>query len=454
MDNKSYFFEKLCLEDIDNFNKANDWPRESASGIADAIRNLDEKLYIEPSIRDIICDLTETAHGPSERADILTEVIKIHGRPKLAAFVIKGKSYQKVIAKDVTHQLVRLKDIKGLDIAVFVAVGDIQDNARNEFYRVCEEGRFSSLLIDRWELARLLVAYQKICPDDGSFLKDGKCIKCEFIAGKEEQPQREKMPNYTILTLEDVSHAIAKRYSANILIKQDLTKEEIKNIIIKATEDIKKKQYYRNDMTRERWDNLPANIVWLFVYKFLEDYLTTNWICRSSWIDPNLKKDFRPHSFNTGEFIKDIELDWNKNYQFKKDWYREHTAEKDKSLENIDNALSILEPIMEKVRNFSDAYELKTLQHQIYIKEMQALMKNVENLLISSGDWPFSTLECKDLDDEVQKLITLSYNAVMPYSGEGLKLWDENQRVAMVKQNLKDFFKLLPIVLYKRKQLN
>ena len=446
--------EKLCLEDIDNFNKVNNRPRESVSEIADAIKNLNEKLHIEPSLRDIICDLTETAHGPSERADILTERIKIQGRSKLAAFVIKGKSYQKVKAKDVVHQFVRLKDIQGLDIAIFVAVGDIQDSARIEFYRVCDEGKFSSLLIDRWELSRLLVAYQKICPNDGSFLKDGKCTKCEFIAGKEEQPQREKTPEYTILSLQDLSLATAKRYGANILIEQNITKEEIKNIIFKATEDIKAKQYYRNEMTRERWNNLPANVVWLFVYQSLEDKLTTNWIYRSSWVDPNLKKDFRPPSFNTGEFIKEIELDWNKNYHFRKDWYRKHTAEKEKSLENIDNALSILEPIMKKARILSDAFELKTLQPQIYIKEMQALIENVEDLLIKAGDWPFPTLECKKLDDEVQKLISFSHNAVLPFSGEGLKIWDKTQRGLMVKENLKEFFKLLPIILYKRKQLN
>jgi len=206
-------------------------------------------------------------------------------------------------------------------------------------------------------------------------------------------------------------------------------------------------------MTKARWGNTPANVVWLFVYQSLEDKLTTNWICRTSWVDPNLKKDFRPQPFNTGEFVKDIELDWNKNYQFRKDWYRMNTAEKEESLENIDNALSFLEPIMEKARTLSDTYESKTLQPQIYIKEMQALIEDVENLLIKAGDWPFPTFECKELDSEVQNLISFAHNVVLPFSGEGLKIWDETQRVAMVRRNLKEFFKLLPIVFHKRKQL-
>lgn len=210
--------EKLCLEDFDNFKKVATRPRESVSGIADSVKNLAEKTQIEPAIREILHDLTETAHGPAEIADILTATI-VNGRPKLAAFVIKGKSYQKIISAHVTHQFQRLKDIPSLDIAVFVAVGDIQDSARKEFYRVCNEGKFSSLLIDRWELTRLLVAYQKICPNDGNFLKDGKCTKCEFRVLKEEQPLTEETHEYTILSLEDVSHSMAKRYSANILVK-------------------------------------------------------------------------------------------------------------------------------------------------------------------------------------------------------------------------------------------
>jgi len=445
--------KKLCLEDVDNFKKVATRPIESVSQIADVIKNLNEKEQIEPSLREIICDLTVTAHGPSEQADILTERIKIQGRPKLAAFVIKGKSYKKVISKDVVHQLVRLKDIQALDIAVFVAVGDIQDCARNEFYRVCKEGKLSSLLIDRLELARLLVAYQKICPNDGSFLKDGKCTNCKFMAGKEEQPQREKTTEYTILSLEDVSHATAKRYSANILIEPNLEKEEIKDIICKATEDIKVKQYYRNELTKASWGNAPANVVWLFVYQSLQDTLTTNWICRSSWIDPNLKKDFCPQPFNTGEFIKDIELDWNKNYQFRKEWYRKHTAEKEKCLENIDSALSFLKPTMEKAKTLVDAYESKTLQSGNYIKEMQALLEDVESLLIKAGDWPFPTLECNDLDGEVQNLISFAHNVVLPFSIKGLNIWGEAQRAVMVKRNLKEFFNLLPIVFHKRKKL-
>ena len=96
------------------------------------VRQLDEEKDFERGIKEILFDPNETPHGPTEIADIITS-IHIRGIKKIAAFVLKGKSYQKVSSKIVSHQFLKLQQIPHLGLAVFAAVGNIQDDAQRDF---------------------------------------------------------------------------------------------------------------------------------------------------------------------------------------------------------------------------------------------------------------------------------------------------------------------------------
>jgi|GEM_PF-6814392 len=72
--------------------------------------------------------------------------------------------------------------------------------------------------------------------------------------------------SFKILDIEDMSHGLLKRYQALIIIPQNLNNEVIKEIIHDATKEVKKKQIYRSDITKEAWKGRDANIVWLVVF--------------------------------------------------------------------------------------------------------------------------------------------------------------------------------------------
>ena len=103
------------------------------SGILASVAQLHEIDELEAFLREILFDPTETHHGPTEIADILTTNVHVRGRKKFAAFVLKGKSFPKVTSKQVAHQFLKLRTINGLDLIVFGAVGDIQDDAQRDF---------------------------------------------------------------------------------------------------------------------------------------------------------------------------------------------------------------------------------------------------------------------------------------------------------------------------------
>ena len=97
------------------------------------------------------------------------------------------------------------------------------------------------------------------------------------------------LSDYTILSFRDVSHGVAKRYSANILLNKEYSKPEIVSMVKNITEELKNREYYRNNLLKQHWKGNNAQVVWLYLYLSLEDLDHVNWLCQSQWID----KQFR-----------------------------------------------------------------------------------------------------------------------------------------------------------------
>jgi hypothetical protein len=150
----------IRIEDIEEFEAANRVPRKAiTSEILKGVKNLDESKELEPFLRKILTDTTETAHTATEIADILTTHITINGQGKLAAFVNKGKSTSKVTSQKVGHQVIRLRQIPNLDLCVLLAVGDIQDDIKRDFLQVAQDSQADYMLVDATDIARILIAY-------------------------------------------------------------------------------------------------------------------------------------------------------------------------------------------------------------------------------------------------------------------------------------------------------
>ena len=139
-------------------------------------------------VRAILADTCDTPHGPAEIADILTHKVQIAGQAKLAAFVLKGKSFATVRPSHVSHQIYRLEKIVGLGLAVFAASGNVLDAAKEQFVSTATRLGCFYAILDAMDLARLFVAYGFVCPRDALQIRGGRC-KCGYV------------PNYRILNV-------------------------------------------------------------------------------------------------------------------------------------------------------------------------------------------------------------------------------------------------------------
>ena len=166
----------LKIEDFNSFKYIKDFPTESINeSVIDTIINLNEKTQIEPFIRNSIYDLNDTPHGPMEITDILTTKIEYNGTSKYCAFILKGKSFKAITAKDISHQIYRLKKISGLDVAILAYTGNLLDQPQEEFVSTCEEINCDYSIWNNFDIARLFLSEGYICPRDGNIIEGNIC---------------------------------------------------------------------------------------------------------------------------------------------------------------------------------------------------------------------------------------------------------------------------------------
>ena len=170
----------VTIDDVDTFREVRDQPASSViSAVLDAVCNLDEREELEPFIRAILADPSDTPHGPAEIADILTHKLTVRRESGLAAFILKGRSFPTVRPKHVSHQIYRIEKIADLRFAVFAASGTVLDAAKEQFCSTASRLDCDYLLLDAVDLGRLFIAYGLLCPRDGNKVHAGRC-RCGY----------------------------------------------------------------------------------------------------------------------------------------------------------------------------------------------------------------------------------------------------------------------------------
>ena len=134
----------------------------------------------------------------------------------------------------------------------------------------------------------------------------------------------ENQKAYQIIEVKDVSHANAKRYNCEVLIQEGLSKEQIKEIVVEITENLKDCNIFRNDIFRKIHTGKKSQCIWLCIEDVMgtlcmferdtvgkiNDPVWHEWICLSLWIDPTLPDEYRPMCLGGDDKIRDIEIMW------------------------------------------------------------------------------------------------------------------------------------------------
>lgn len=245
--------------------------------------------------------------------------------------------------------------------------------------------------------------------------------------------------HYSVVLLEDVSHALAKRYSANLLIDRTTPKEGIIRVVQEATNEIKKRKYYRNKQVRSRFRNKSADVVWLFVYLSAEDVPHANWICRSLWISENLPDSAAPSKLKGEHIGGRIILDWSSRYESTAEFIRINTVTKEELRNAINGIMGQVEPLIQTAIDDTDSYETRHLPRQAYLKRMQEFEQSISELHWQAQNIGLAPPECHDLSVTFQSLMASAHDISLPFSERGLKKWKEEGRSSIVRSAMKDY---------------
>jgi len=257
--------------------------------------------------------------------------------------------------------------------------------------------------------------------------------------GKEEELVITR--KYTVLSFEDVSHGVAKRYSANLLVYEPISKTNVKQIVKEVTANLRGREYYRNELVKARWAGTPAHVVWLFVYASIDDVDNANWICRTQWISETLAPKFAPLKLSGNDAVDKIVIDWNDAYLQKAKMYQTYTIGKEKYLDKIDSILKRTEEAVAKAIELTEKHEAGELAYNDYVSHMKRIEPDLTELYFASGNIGLPPVECNDLDQAFQGIMAFAHNIVLPFSKRGLSMWSGKNRKYLVRDAIRGYLR-------------
>ena len=433
----------LKIQDIDQFHEIVHVPEGVITpDVLASVRQLDERCELEPMLRDVLWDPTSTPHGPTEIADIISTKVRVRGKSSLAAFVVKGKSFARVRSQQIVHQVVRLRQLPDLALIVLVAVGHIQDDAQRDFIQMARDADCDYLIVDAVDCARILVAYEKICPVDGTpYGSEGICGR----GHKQDEGVKLTLRvragvQYEIPELQDVSHGGAKRLSAKVLVDSHYGREVLREIIRDVTCQVRQSSYCREELVRKRWGDSRAHVVWLFLGADLRDLSSANWLARTQWVDPDLDQKMRPMELSDPEFIGSIAIAWSDSHEAMRQFYGEHSVDKGR-------ALAQLEPLVERARavgmRIADLFDKRVgsddLEENALIGRIRAVSSEINVISDAASNLSLPPQDVKDYDRRAQSLFAHLGNMALYYSEQGVATWPMKDRTFLMRHTVNDF---------------
>lgn len=201
--------------------------------------------------------------------------------------------------------------------------------------------------------------------------------------------------DYSELGISDLSHALSKGYALDILLNNKLSNGEIINLLIFLTKTQKRREYYRSDIVKKRWENTPATVVYIYVYMSYEEHKQNNWICRSQWISEDLNSEFAPSKIKGTEIDKNLILEWSKNNNILSELYS-NPIEKEKYLPESKKILELSDFCLKKATELFTKYKQNIISEAIFAKELKHLNESIGRLDELSLKIDNPVLECYD----------------------------------------------------------
>lgn len=260
--------------------------------------------------------------------------------------------------------------------------------------------------------------------------------------------------DYTLVSTEDVSHGMAKRYSIKIVLNRPMTKPELAAVIRDMTAKTAKRRYSRSAMVKSRWGDTDAHVVRTFIYASAADERKANYTCRSLWIAPSLDGKYAPIRL-AGEDVGDgLIVDWEQSPlaglsdEGQSDFDKEHYLDLiEPMLEQVVRSLGDIGHAMEKWKSGANS-------EAIFLSETEAARQQISGAYDVHTSCPEPPYECLELDGPVGSMLAYANNIVLHHNERGIEIWPAQVRRQMTASALDGANKCLDHIKYERKKVS
>lgn len=303
------------------------------------------------------------------------------------------------------------------------------------------DGGTDYLIVDAVDCARLLIAYEKICPVDGMpFGSDGSCPN-----GHRQDPgARLEVPvrggiYAEIHRLEDNSHNGAKRYRAVIMVDRHASRDALREVIRERLQAVRAADHHRNDRVASRWQGTDAHVVWFFLAGTAEDARHSNWLARALWIDPGLDEAMRPLRLGGDEEQDGIEILWSAQHETMRQFLQANSGSKGPMLSKIRELVGRATPLAKSAKKELQALDSGDVSAQRFDEALERLRDPIDEIYQESGNLPFPPEDLNNLDTAAQCLFASLHNIVVYYLDFARAKLTHEQRVPLIRMAIRDF---------------
>lgn len=410
-------------------------PRHAVSEqILAGVRALNETTELEPFLREILPDPTETAHTSTEITDILTTHVTVRGQAQLAAFVNKGKSTRKVTSKGVAHQLIRLQSISGTTLVVLLAVGDIQDDAKRGLLQVAQNMDADYSIFDAVDVARILIAHHKICPRDGNPYQEGQCPACGDLVSQPiplTLPAYER-PLYEVLEDKDVSSGPLKRYWRKIRTDPHYQRSVLREVIKEALNKARTLDLHHTDQAEQYFGDREADYVKISVYLSGPDVQHDSPYCTACWLRPEYHESHTSLKEKISKPFGEIEIAWSIVYDDIKDGVGERVLSKAAWLKSVSASVPRMDELIESANTCREAYEQGRMDRASFEQTFSKFAALADTINAEISAWGAASLECQDCNTPFQGMVGAFYSTFIAFSDWARQDNDWSRKLALI----------------------
>lgn len=202
--------------------------------------------------------------------------------------------------------------------------------------------------------------------------------------------------DYKISSVEPVHHANVKRLRACILLKREVTPEELAGINWKIINEISLADIYQSEIAEKRFKGRPANIVFCFFGYDAEDISNSTFVYRTIWADQNQDRKhwYAPSKHSVD--IQDIHIEINDGYSAIKTFEKAHTGSREKIIEQEKKIVAEIIEIAQCVIEQYNEYCNSEIDESELVVRLKPFLPEIEELFFKESDLDIPPAEIHD----------------------------------------------------------